>query len=55
VKLSEAARIDPDKLIALVSRGAASFTPSGVLRVPFAADEDAAIFAEVRALLERLR
>ncbi|MFL6215397.1 MAG: transcription-repair coupling factor [Blastocatellia bacterium] len=55
VKFSEAAKIDADKLIALVSRGAASFTPSGVLRVEFAADTDAAIFAEVRALLDRLR
>jgi transcription-repair coupling factor (superfamily II helicase) len=55
VKFSEAARIDPDKLIALVSAGAASFTPSGVLRVQLAAEDAAAIFAEVRALLDRLR
>jgi len=55
VKFSEAARIDPDKLIALVSAGAASFAPSGVLRVQLAAEDDAGIFAEVRALLDRLR
>ncbi|HKQ04571.1 MAG TPA: transcription-repair coupling factor [Blastocatellia bacterium] len=55
VKFSEGARIDPDKLIALVSAGAASFTPSGVLRVQIAAADDATIFAEVRALLDRLR
>ncbi len=55
VKFSETAKIDADKLIALVSRGAASFTPSGVLRVEFAASEDAMVFAEVRALLDRLR
>jgi transcription-repair coupling factor (superfamily II helicase) len=55
VKFSEAAKIDPDKLIALVSAGVASFTPSGVLRIQLAAADDAAIFAEVRALLDRLR
>jgi transcription-repair coupling factor (superfamily II helicase) len=55
VKFSEAAKIDPDKLIALVSAGVASFTPSGVLRVTLTAEDDAAIFAEVRALLDRLR
>ncbi|HXG92602.1 MAG TPA: transcription-repair coupling factor [Blastocatellia bacterium] len=55
VKLSEQAKIDPDKLIALVSSGEASFAPSGVLKVRMQAEDDAAIFAEVRALLSRLR
>jgi transcription-repair coupling factor (superfamily II helicase) len=55
VKFSEAAKIDPDKLIALVSAGAASFTPSGVLRVQIAAEDAAGVFADVRALLDRLR
>src|SRR5262249_18812748 len=33
VKFSEQARVDPDKLIALVSAGGASFAPSGVLKL----------------------
>ena len=49
------AKIDPDKLIALVSAGVASFTPSGVLRIKVAAEDDAGLFAEVRDLLNRLR
>ncbi len=55
VKFSENARIDPDKLIALVSSGSASFTPSGVLKIRLTAEDDAAVFAEVRDLLNRLR
>ena len=55
VKFSESAKIDPDKLIALVSAGAASFTPSGVLKIGLSSQEDAALFAEVRDLLNRLR
>ncbi|HJQ24181.1 MAG TPA: transcription-repair coupling factor [Blastocatellia bacterium] len=55
VKFSEGAKIDPDKLIALVSAGAASFTPSGVLKIGLSSQEDAAVFAEVRELLNRLR
>jgi transcription-repair coupling factor (superfamily II helicase) len=33
IKLKENARVSPDKLLALVSAGGASFSPSGVLRV----------------------
>jgi transcription-repair coupling factor (superfamily II helicase) len=33
VKLKETAKVSPDKLLELVSRGVASFSPSGVLRV----------------------
>ena len=54
IKLSESARIDPDKLIALVSAGDASFSPTGVLKVRLEAEEDAAVFSEVRELLRRL-
>jgi transcription-repair coupling factor (superfamily II helicase) len=54
VKFSEQAKADPDKLISLVSSGAASFTPSGVLKVALKSQEDAALFAEVRDLLNRL-
>ena len=55
VKLSEQARIDPDKLIAMVSGGAATFTPAGVLKVKLSSEDDEAVFAEVRGLLDRLR
>jgi transcription-repair coupling factor (superfamily II helicase) len=55
VKFSEQAKIDPDKLIALVASGAASFTPAGVLKVRLQAQDDAAVFAEVGELLHRLQ
>jgi transcription-repair coupling factor (superfamily II helicase) len=55
IKLSEQAKIDPDKLISLVSGGEATFTPSGVLKVDLKAEDDAAVFSEVRGLLNRLR
>ena len=56
VKFTEQARIDPDKLIAMVSEGSASFAPSGVLKIRLDAQEDVALFAEVRdLLLSRLR
>ena len=56
VKFTEQAKIDPDKLIALVSEGSASFAPSGVLKISVASQDDAALFAEVRdLLLSRLR
>jgi transcription-repair coupling factor (superfamily II helicase) len=51
VKFTEQAKIDPDKLIAMVSEGSASFAPSGVLKISVNAPEDAALFAEVRDLL----
>ncbi|HLG15046.1 MAG TPA: transcription-repair coupling factor [Blastocatellia bacterium] len=54
VKFTEKARIDADKLVALVSAGGASFTPSGVLKVRVTAEDDAAVFAEVRAVFDRL-
>ncbi|MFY9571495.1 MAG: transcription-repair coupling factor, partial [Blastocatellia bacterium] len=55
VKFTEQAKIDPDKLIALVSSGSASFTPSGVLKVGLESQDDAAVFVEVRELLNHLR
>jgi transcription-repair coupling factor (superfamily II helicase) len=55
VKFSEAAKIDPDKLIALVSSNAGTFAPSGVLKIRMKAQADAAVFAEVRDLMNRLR
>jgi len=55
IKLSEQAKIDPDKLISLVSGGEATFAPSGVLKVRLKSEDDAAVFSEVRALLDRLR
>lgn len=56
VKFTEQAKIDPDKLIAMVSDGSASFAPSGVLKISLKSQDDAALFAEVRdLLLSRLR
>jgi len=55
VKFSEQARINPDKLIAMISEGAASFTPSGVLKIGLESQDDAAVFDEVRGLLNHLR
>lgn len=55
VKFTEQAKIDPEKLIALVSSGSASFAPSGVLKLGLRAEDDAAVFDEVRALLNQLR
>jgi transcription-repair coupling factor (superfamily II helicase) len=41
VKLKETARVSPDRLLELVSRGdGASFSPSGVLRIEAGPDED---------------
>jgi transcription-repair coupling factor (superfamily II helicase) len=54
VKFSEQAKVNPDKLIALVSSNAVTFTPSGVLKLGLKAQTDAALFAEVRDLLDRL-
>lgn len=51
VKFTEQAKIDPDKLIAMVSEGSASFAPSGVLKIGLKSQEDSALFAEVRDLL----
>jgi transcription-repair coupling factor (superfamily II helicase) len=55
VKFAEAAKVDPDKLIAMISTGVASFAPSGVLKVNSSAETDAARFAEARDLLDQLR
>ncbi|HLF83783.1 MAG TPA: TRCF domain-containing protein, partial [Blastocatellia bacterium] len=56
VKFTEQAKIDPDKLIAMVSEGSASFAPSGVLKISVKSQEISALFAEVRdLLLSRLR
>jgi transcription-repair coupling factor (superfamily II helicase) len=54
VKLRETARVSPDKLLALVGSGAgASFSPSGVLRVEAAADEE--LIARARRVLLDIR
>jgi transcription-repair coupling factor (superfamily II helicase) len=55
VKFSEGAKVDPDKLIAMVSEGSASFAPSGVLKIRLGSQDDTAVFDEVRELLNRLR
>jgi transcription-repair coupling factor (superfamily II helicase) len=55
VKFSEKAKIDPEKLITMVSSGDATFTPAGVMKVNLKAENDVEIFAEVRELLNRLR
>ena len=55
VKFTEEAKIDPDKLIAMVSEGSASFAPSGVLKIVINVQDDAAVFDEVRGLMSRLR
>jgi transcription-repair coupling factor (superfamily II helicase) len=55
VKFTEQAKIDPDKLIALVSSNQGAFTPSGVLKIGLKAQTEAAVFDEVRELLDRLR
>jgi transcription-repair coupling factor (superfamily II helicase) len=54
VKFTEQAKIDPDKLIALVTSGSASFAPSGVLKLGLDSQNDPAVFGEVRQLLLRL-
>ncbi|HXU07510.1 MAG TPA: transcription-repair coupling factor, partial [Blastocatellia bacterium] len=55
VKFTENARIDPDKLIAMVSEGSASFAPSGVLKIRLNSQDDNAVFSDVRDLIMRLR
>jgi transcription-repair coupling factor (superfamily II helicase) len=55
VKFSEQAKVDPDKLIAMVSAGSASFAPSGVLKIRLESQDDTAVFDEVRELLNHLR
>jgi transcription-repair coupling factor (superfamily II helicase) len=55
VKFSEQAKIDADKLIAMVSEGSASFAPSGVLKISLKSEDDASVFADVRELLNNLR
>jgi transcription-repair coupling factor (superfamily II helicase) len=55
VKFTEEAKIDADKLIALVSSGSASFAPSGVLKIGLTSQDDAQVFEEVRELLSELR
>jgi len=55
VKFTEQAKIDPDKLIAMVSEGSASFAPSGVLKIKVESQDDSAVFDQVRELLNNLR
>jgi len=55
VKFTEDAKIDADKLIAMVSEGSASFAPSGVLKIGVTSEDEAALFDEVRELLNHLR
>ncbi|MCI0490985.1 MAG: transcription-repair coupling factor, partial [Blastocatellia bacterium] len=55
VKFSEKATIDPDKLVEVVASTGANFTPAGVLKIGITAERAAALFAEVRELMNRLR
>jgi transcription-repair coupling factor (superfamily II helicase) len=56
IKLSEKARVAPDKLLALV-RGAAgaAFSPNGVLRVELNEDEQARLIETAHGLLLQIR
>jgi transcription-repair coupling factor (superfamily II helicase) len=54
VKLSETSKIDPDKLIALMSSGRGTLKPSGVLQVQLGSTDERSIFDEIRTLLEAL-
>ena len=54
IKFTENAKVDPDKLISMVSGGLATFTPAGVLKLKLIGHDDAAVFAEVRDLFSRL-
>ncbi|MFN2598271.1 MAG: transcription-repair coupling factor, partial [Pyrinomonadaceae bacterium] len=52
IKLSEKARVAPEKLLALVAgRAGASFTPSGVLRVELSDEESEDLIETARGLL----
>ncbi|MFY9607960.1 MAG: transcription-repair coupling factor [Blastocatellia bacterium] len=55
VKFSEGAKVDPDKLIAMVSEGSASFAPSGVLKIRLETQDETGVFDEVSELLNHLR
>lgn len=55
VKFTEQAKINPEKLIAMVSAGSASFSPSGVLKITLDSQADDAVFEEVKQLLNHLR
>jgi transcription-repair coupling factor (superfamily II helicase) len=55
IKFSQTPRVDPDKLLGLLSSAEGSFTPAGVLRINLTSQDDAGLFDEVRELLERLR
>src|SRR5262249_53751732 len=47
IKFSESARVDPEKLVGIVSSGAGRFTPSGVLKMQIEGDDDQAVMKEV--------
>ncbi|MBL8188473.1 MAG: transcription-repair coupling factor [Acidobacteria bacterium] len=58
IKLSEKAKVDPEKLMKLLEENkAASFSPTGVLKVKLEGGEltDQRIFAELKSLLARLQ
>jgi transcription-repair coupling factor (superfamily II helicase) len=55
VKFTEKAKIDPEKLIAMISSGSASFAPSGVMKINLSSEDDVALIDEIRTLLKRLR
>jgi transcription-repair coupling factor (superfamily II helicase) len=55
VKLSEKARVDPERLMTFVGqRSGISFTPSGVLKIDLSQDERANILETARGLLLRV-
>src|SRR5688572_4375841 len=56
IKLSEKARVAPEKLMEMVQvRGGASFTPSGVLRLELSEDERDEVLAVARRVLLQIR
>jgi transcription-repair coupling factor (superfamily II helicase) len=58
IKLSEKAKVDPEKLMRLLEENkAASFSPTGVLKLKLDAGEleDKRVFAELKSLLARLQ
>jgi transcription-repair coupling factor (superfamily II helicase) len=56
LKLSEKARVDPVKLLAMVGeREGASFAPSGMLRLVLSEDEKRTVLETARAVLLNIR
>ena len=54
LKLAESSRIDPDKLIGLMSSGRGKLKPSGVFQVVLRSVDEVSIFSEIRELLDAM-